>query len=125
METVNTDKAPKPIGPYSQAVRAGNFLFTSGQICADDSDCPKGIAEQTEQILKNLINILRAAGLNAQSVVKTTVYLSNMSDFDKMNEVYERYFEKIKPARSTVAVNTLPGEVKIEIDLVAYSKVNK
>lgn len=125
METINTDKAPKPIGPYSQAVRAGNFLFTSGQICPDNSDCPRGIAEQTEQVLKNLINILKETGLNAQSVVKTTVYLSDMSDFDKMNEVYERYFKKIKPARSTVEVDALPGGVKIEIDLVAYSEVNK
>ncbi len=120
METINTDKAPEPIGPYSQAIMAGNFLFTSGQICTDKSKS-KGIEEQTDEVLKNLINILKAAGLNAKSVIKTTVYLSDMNDFAKMNKIYERYFGVVKPARSTVAVRTLPKNVKVEIDLVAYS----
>ena len=119
---VTTDHAPKAIGPYSQAITAGGFVFTAGQVALD----PKSgevvgatTAEQTEQVLRNLAAVLTAAGTSLQQVVKTTVYLADMADFTAMNEVYGRHFGSHKPARSTVAAAGLPKSVRVEIDVVA------
>ena len=118
--TVSTPGAPRAIGPYSQGVRAGGFLFTAGQVGFDPATgelVDEGIAEQTERVLENLRAILRAAGLDLASVVKTTVFLVDMADFGKMNEVYARAFGDHRPARSTVQVAALPlgGRVEIEV----------
>jgi 2-iminobutanoate/2-iminopropanoate deaminase len=120
--TVSTPGAPRAIGPYSQGVRAGGFLFTAGQVGFDPATgelVDEGIAEQTERVLENLRAILRAAGLDLGSVVKTTVFLVDMADFGKMNEVYARAFGEHRPARSTVAVAALPRGARVEIEAVA------
>jgi 2-iminobutanoate/2-iminopropanoate deaminase len=120
--TVSTPGAPRAIGPYSQGVRAGGFLFTAGQVGFDPATgelVDEGIAEQTERVLENLRAILRAAGLDLASVVKTTVFLVDMADFGKMNEVYARAFGDHRPARSTVAVAALPRGARVEIEAVA------
>ena len=122
MEFVSTDRAPKAIGPYSQATRAGGFLFTAGQIALDPGSMeivPGGIPEQTERVMANLGAILAAAGLGFADVVKTTVFLTDMKDFQAMNEVYARAFGDHRPARSTVAVSGLPRGVNVEIEVVA------
>lgn len=121
MEYISTEKAPKAIGPYSQAVRVGNILFTSGQIPLDPASGEiKGetIEEQTERICENLKAVLEAAGADFSRVVKTTCFLSDMADFGKFNEVYLKYFVS-KPARSCVAVKTLPKNVLAEIEVIA------
>lgn len=121
MEYISTEKAPKAIGPYSQAVRVGNILFTSGQIPLDPGSGEiKGetIEEQTERICENLKAVLEAAGADFTKVVKTTCFLSDMADFGKFNEVYLKYFVS-KPARSCVAVKTLPKNVLAEIEVIA------
>jgi 2-iminobutanoate/2-iminopropanoate deaminase len=121
-EIIETKNAPAPIGPYSQAVRANGFVFVSGQIPVrpeTGSVVEGGIAEQTHQVMKNLSAILGAAGLGPEKVVKTTVYLSNLDDFFKFNQVYEEYFADIKPARATVQVTRLPKEVLVEIEAIA------
>ncbi len=118
---IATDKAPGAIGPYSQAIEANGFVFTSGQIAinpATGSIDAQTITEQTEQVCKNLCAILEAAGTNAAKVVKTTCFLSDMSDFAAFNEVYAKYFTE-KPARSCVAVKTLPKNVLCEVEAVA------
>lgn len=119
---VSTSQAPKPIGPYSQGVIAGGFLFASGQIPLDpethelvDGD----IEQQTEQVMKNLMAILKKAKMGPENVVKTTVYLHDIGDFPRMNDVYGRFLGKEPPARSTIQAAALPRGVKIEIDLVA------
>ena len=121
MEKVYTKQAPDAIGPYSQAIKCGNLLFTSGQIAIDPA-CGEvkavTIEEQTEQICKNLCAILEAAGISMENVVKTTCFLADMSDFAAFNAVYAKYFVS-KPARSCVAVKTLPKNVLAEIDVVA------
>jgi 2-iminobutanoate/2-iminopropanoate deaminase len=120
--TVSTPGAPRAIGPYSQGVRASGFLFTAGQVGFDPATgelVDEGIAEQTERVLENLRAILRAAGLDLGSVVKTTVFLVDMADFGKMNEVYARAFGEHRPARSTVAVAALPRGARVEIEAVA------
>ena len=117
-----TANAPKPIGPYSQAVAAGGLLFVSGQIPLDaDSGALIGgtIEEQTEQVLKNIMAILKEAKMGAENVVKTTVFLADLADFPLMNEVYERHLGKEPPARSTIQAAALPRGVKIEIDAIA------
>ena len=121
-DVVATANAPKAIGPYSQAIRAGNMIFCSGQIALDpitnqviDGD----IAAQTERVLKNLSAVLWEAGSNLEQVVKTTVFLKSMNDFAAMNEVYGRFFTKQPPARSTVEVSRLPKDVLVEIDVIA------
>lgn len=122
MEFIATPDAPKAIGPYSQAVSAGGMLYTAGQIALDPATMeivPGGIAEQTERVLDNLEAVLRAAGLGFENVVKTTVFLVDMGEFAPMNEVYARFFGDHRPARSTVAVASLPRNVRVEIDLVA------
>ncbi len=119
---ITSSDAPKPIGPYSQAVVAGGLMFVSGQIAIDpatDKIVEGDVSAQTEQVLKNLMAILKEAKMGAENVVKTTVFLSDMADFAKMNEVYGKYLGKQPPARSTVAAAGLPRGVKVEIDLVA------
>jgi 2-iminobutanoate/2-iminopropanoate deaminase len=119
---VTTSEAPQPIGPYSQAVIAGGLLWASGQIPLDPQSgkvVEGDIVVQTEQVLKNLLAVLREAKMGPENVVKTTVFLSDLTDFPKMNEVYTKYFGKEPPARSTVQAAGLPRGVKVEIDLVA------
>ena len=121
-ETVSTDKAPKAIGPYAQAIKAGEFVYTAGQIPIDPQSgnlIAGGIAEQTRQVMENLKAVLEAAGSSLDKVVKATVFLRNMSDFTVLNEVYGEYLGAAKPARSTVAVAELPRGALVEIDFVA------
>jgi 2-iminobutanoate/2-iminopropanoate deaminase len=122
IETVATDRGPKAIGPYSQAVRANGFVFLSGQIPLDPKTqqvVEGDVAAQAERVLENLKGVVEAAGSSLQRVVKTTVFLADMNDFAAMNEVYSRYFTAHKPARSTVEVSRLPKNVRVEIDLIA------
>ena len=119
---IQTDQAPAAIGPYSQAIRIGDFLYTSGQIALDPESgifLSGEIEEETEQTLKNISAILQAGGVNFENVIKTTVYLSDLNDFTRMNQVYEKYFSKNKPARACVQVAALPKGAKIEIDAIA------
>jgi 2-iminobutanoate/2-iminopropanoate deaminase len=121
-ETIQTDKAPKAIGPYAQAIKVNGFIYTAGQIPIDPQTgnfVAGGISEQTRQVLENLKAVLAAAGSSLDQVVKATVFLKNMADFPAMNEVYGEYFGGAKPARSTVAVAELPRGALVEIDLVA------
>jgi 2-iminobutanoate/2-iminopropanoate deaminase len=121
-EVISTDKGPKAIGPYSQAIKANGFVFVSGQIAFDPatSELAEGdAARQTIRVLENLKAILEAAGSSLDRVVKVTVFLKDMNDFAAMNEVYARYFAKNSPARSTVEVARLPRDVRVEIDLIA------
>jgi len=117
-----TAAAPKPIGPYSQAVAAGGLLFVSGQIPLDAASgalVEGPIEAQTEQVLRNIMAILKEAKMGAENVVKTTVFLSDLADFPRMNEVYERYLGKEPPARSTIQAAGLPRGVRVEIDAIA------
>ena len=119
---IQTEQAPAAIGPYSQAIRIGDFLYTSGQIALDPESgifLSGEIEEETEQTLKNISAILQAGGVNLENVIKTTVYLSDLNDFTRMNQVYEKYFSKNKPARACVQVAALPKGAKIEIDAIA------
>lgn len=119
---INSDQAPAPIGPYSQAIALDNLLFTSGQIAIDPGtgDIIDGdVAAQTRQVLENLKAVLSAAGCTVDSVVKTTIFLKNMDDFIKVNEIYATYFSDSLPARSTVEVSRLPKNVLVEIDCIA------
>ena len=121
-EIISTENAPGAIGPYSQAVRAGNIVFLSGQIPIDPQTgefVSGGVAEQTEQVLKNLSAVLEAAGTSLNNVVKTTVFLADMNDFTAMNEVYARYFSENKPARATVQAARLPRDARVEIECIA------
>jgi 2-iminobutanoate/2-iminopropanoate deaminase len=121
-ETVQSEKAPKAIGPYAQAIKANGFIYTAGQIPLDPQTgnmVEGGIAAQTRQVLENLKAVLEAGGSSLDRVVKATVFLKNMSDFAAMNEVYAEYLGGAKPARSTVAVAELPRGALVEIDLVA------
>jgi 2-iminobutanoate/2-iminopropanoate deaminase len=120
---VSTPNAPGAIGPYSQAIKAGDFLFVSGHIPLDPATgrvVDGGIAEQTHQVLKNLGAVLAAAGASYGQAVKTTVYLQDMADFTAMNEVYGTYFSAPAPARATIQAAALPRGVRVEIDVVAY-----
>ena len=124
-EPLSTPNAPAAIGPYSQGIRAGDFLFVSGQIPLDPATgtlIQGDIAEQTHRVLRNLAAILEAAGASFHHVVKTTVYLADMSEFAAMNEVYATYFPAPAPARATVQAARLPRDVRVEIDLIAYLK---
>jgi 2-iminobutanoate/2-iminopropanoate deaminase len=121
-EVISTDHAPKAIGPYSQAIRAGDFLYTSGQVAIDPETqqvVAGDVSTQTDRVLKNLQAILESGGGRLENVVRCTVFLKNMSDFAAMNEVYGRYFKQSPPARSTVEVARLPRDVLVEIDAVA------
>jgi 2-iminobutanoate/2-iminopropanoate deaminase len=124
MESIQTDRAPQAIGPYSQAIKANGFIFASGQIPLDPATMrivEGGIEEQTGRVLDNLKAVLEAAGSSLDRVVKTTVYLADMGEFAAMNEIYARYFGATKPARATAQVARLPRDVKVEIDVVAVS----
>jgi len=119
---VQTQSAPAAIGPYSQAIKANGFVFASGQIPIDPATgefVAGGIREQTEQVLKNLSEVLKAAGTSLEHVVKTTVFLADMKEFTVMNEVYAQYFKGETPARATVAAAGLPRDARVEIEAVA------
>ena len=121
---ISTPKAPAAIGPYSQAIKIGNFLYTSGQISldAETMEIVTGSIEiETEKVLQNLKAILMEDGLNLNHVIKTTVYLTDLGDFSKMNQVYESFFSSNKPARACVQVAALPKGAKVEIDAIAHS----
>ena len=121
-EVVSTSDGPQAIGPYSQAIRANGFVFVSGQVAFDPATkqiIEGDVAAQTERVMKNLAAILKAAGSGLEKVVKSGVFLKNMSDFAAMNEVYGKYFPSAPPARSTVEVARLPREVLVEIDVIA------
>ncbi len=121
-DVVSTPNAPGAIGPYSQAIKANGFVFISGQVPIDPATgtiVSGGIEQQTEQVLKNLAAILAAAGSSWEKVVKTTVFLKNMSEFGQMNEVYGKVCKNAPPARSTVEVARLPKDVSVEIDVIA------
>ena len=122
---IKTDRAPRAIGPYSQAVKAGNFIFASGQIPLDPSSgavLASDIAIQARQVLQNLQAVLEASGSSLQSVVKTTVFIKDMNDFSKVNDIYAGFFSAPFPARSCVEVSRLPKDVLIEIEAVAVIK---
>lgn len=122
LQVVSTDKAPKAVGPYSQAVIANGFIFVSGQIAIDPSTqtlSTGNTAEQTRQVLKNLTGVLESVGSNLNAVVKTTVFLKDLKDFDAMNQVYAEFFTQAKPARATVEVARLPKDVAVEIEAIA------
>ena len=124
-EIISTENAPGAIGPYSQAIKAGGMIFCSGQIPIDPATgnfVSDVVSEQTEQVLKNLGEVLTAAGASLNDVVKTTVFLADMNDFAKMNEIYARHFKKPYPARSTVQVARLPRDAKIEIEVIALQR---
>ena len=121
-QVILTDRGPKPIGPYSQAVRSNGFLFVSGQVALDPKSgefVGTDIRQQTERVLDNLKAILEAAGVSLHHVVKTTVFLKDMNDFTAMNETYARYFTAAPPARSTVQAARLPKDALVEIDVIA------
>ena len=119
---INSDHAPKPVGPYSQAVRAGNTLYISGQVAIDpisNTIIKSNIEDETTQIMKNIENILKEAGLMFDNVVRTKIYLTNMNDFSAVNNVYGSYFKSNPPARTTIEVSGLPLGVNVEIDMIA------
>ena len=122
-QIIATDEAPKAIGPYSQAVRAGNLVFLSGQIPLDPKTGEAllgDIADQTRRVMDNLGAVLRASGASFREVVRSTIYLTNLADFAKVNEVYGSYFPTEPPARATVQVAALPRGASVEIDMIAY-----
>lgn len=123
LERVQTDTAPKAIGPYSQGIIAHGLVFTAGQIPLDPESMElvggSDVAGQTERVMRNLDAILRAAGASLQTVVKTTVFLADLNDFGAMNEVYGRHFGEHRPARSTVQAARLPKDVRVEIEAIA------
>jgi len=121
-EVIATEQAPRAIGPYSQAIRAGNLLFCSGQIPIDPATgefVSGGVAEQTEQVMRNLSALLSAGHSSLKQVVKTTVFLADMDDFTAMNEVYGRFFGENPPARATVQAARLPRDARVEIEAIA------
>jgi 2-iminobutanoate/2-iminopropanoate deaminase len=126
MKFISTDKAPAAIGPYSQAVVANGMIYTSGQIPLDETGTlvATDVVNQAHQVMKNLFYVLEAANAHFNDVVKTTIFLTDMNDFDKVNEVYSHYFGHHKPARSTVAVKTLPRNVLIEIECMALANTD-
>ncbi|PID48042.1 MAG: deaminase [Proteobacteria bacterium] len=124
MNFINTNKAPQAIGPYSQGVGVGDFIFTSGQIALDADGVMNegGVQEQTRQVLTNLREVLKEGGSDLDHVVKTTIFLANMDDFAVVNEVYESFFGSHKPVRSTIAVKTLPKNALVEIEAIGLKK---
>jgi 2-iminobutanoate/2-iminopropanoate deaminase len=124
-QRIQTASAPQAIGPYSQAIKAGGFVFASGQIPIDPTTgqfVEGGIAEQTEQVLKNLAALLEAAGTGLNRVVKTTVFLASMDEFAAMNEVYGKFFTNDPPARATVQAARLPRDARVEIEAIALAE---
>jgi 2-iminobutanoate/2-iminopropanoate deaminase len=121
-DVVTTDRGPKPIGPYSQAIKTNGFIYLSGQVALDPKSgelVGADIGKQTERVLENIKGILEAAGANLHHVIKTTVFLKDMNDFPAMNDIYARYFTAAPPARSTVQVSRLPKDALIEIEVIA------
>ena len=121
---IQTTQAPSAIGPYSQAIRIGEFLYTSGQIALNPENMEMmngAIEEETEWVLKNLEAILKADGMSLAHVIKTTVYLTDLREFSRVNQVYEKFFGETKPARACVQVAALPKGAKVEIDAIAHS----
>jgi len=121
-DVILTDRGPKPIGPYSQAIRTNGFLYVSGQVALDPKTSEMSgtdIRQQTERVFENVKGILEAAGSNLHHIVKTTVFLKDMNDFAAMNEVYAKYFTSAPPARSTVQVSRLPKDALVEIEVIA------
>lgn len=121
---IQTTQAPSAIGPYSQAIRIGEFLYTSGQIALNPENMEMmndGIEEETEWVLKNLEAILKADGMSFAHVIKTTVYLTDLGEFARVNQIYEKFFGETKPARACVQVAALPKGAKVEIDAIAHS----
>ncbi len=121
-EVVNTEKAPAALGPYSQAIKFGNLLFSSGQIPMDPATgeiVADDVENQTRQVLENVRAVLEEAGTSLDKVLKTTVFIKNMDDFGKINDVYAEYFTENPPARSTVEVARLPKDVQVEIEVIA------
>jgi 2-iminobutanoate/2-iminopropanoate deaminase len=119
---IYSDKAPEPIGPYSQAIQSGNMLFVSGQIAIEKSSgkiITSDIEAETVQVMANLAEILKSAGTDFASIVKTTIFLKDMDNFPRVNEVYGRYFKEAPPARETVEVSRLPKDVNVEISCIA------
>ncbi|RME90905.1 MAG: RidA family protein [Anaerolineae bacterium] len=124
-EVVTTDRAPRAIGPYSAAIRVGDWVFTAGQIAIDPASgemVNESIEAETRQVLTNLKHVLEAAGSGLDQVVKTTVFLADMNDFPKLNAVYAEFFKEKPPARSTVAVRSLPKGARVEIEAIALAK---
>jgi len=122
-EIINTNNAPAPVGPYSQAVKAGNFLFISGQIAIDPNTnklVEGSVQRHTEMIFSNIRAILKKAGMDLTNIVKVTVFIKDMNNFSPVNEVYSKYFTENPPARSFVEVSRLPKDVPIEIEVIAY-----
>ena len=126
MKFISTKEAPPAIGPYSQAIVANGMIYTSGQIGMDETGkvVADDVVNQAHQVMKNLFYVLETAGAHFNDVIKTTIFLTDMDDFAKVNEVYAHYFAHHKPARSTVAVSTLPKNVKIEIECVALANTD-
>lgn len=121
---VLTDNAPAPVGPYSQAIRLGDFLFCSGQVAIDPktNEVFKGsVSEQAQLVMKNIEAVLKTQNMGFSNVVKTTIFLTDMNDFAKVNEVYAKYFTAAPPARSTIAVAGLPKGVNVEIEVIAHA----
>ena len=124
-KVIKTSKAPDPVGPYNQAIKAGNFIYCSGQIAIDPIsnkiNCLGNIEKETTQVLKNLLAVLNAGGAKAEDVIKTTIYLTDLKNFQTVNSIYDDFFKVEKPpARACVEVSSLPKGVSIEIDCVAY-----
>ncbi|MBY0384841.1 RidA family protein [bacterium] len=122
-KVIQTENAPKPVGPYSQAIEAGNMLFCSGQIAiipATDEVLTGDIETQTRQVMKNIKGVLDKAGYTWNQIVKTTIFLTDMKDFVKVNAIYSEAFKELPPARSTVQVSGLPKGVNVEIEVIAY-----
>lgn len=124
VKEIHTENAPAAIGPYSQAIQAGDFVYVSGQIPInpETGEVVEGIEKQTEQVLKNLKAILKEAGADFSQVVKFTIFVANMDHFATVNEIYGSFLEKPYPARATVEVSRLPKDVLVEMDVVAYTK---
>jgi 2-iminobutanoate/2-iminopropanoate deaminase len=124
---ISTSEAPAAVGPYSQAIRIGNFVFCSGQIPLDPKTgeiVPGDVNAQTRRVMENIAAVLRAEGLNFGNIIKTTIFLANLADFQAVNELYGSYFKSDPPARSTVQVAALPKNAQVEIEVVAATNVN-
>ena len=124
-KVIRTSEAPKPVGPYNQAIKAGDFIYCSGQIAinpvSNHIDCLGDIKKETTQVLKNLLAVLKAGGAKPENVIKTTIYLTDLNNFQIVNEIYSEFFKvEIPPARACVEVSSLPKGVSIEIDCVAF-----
>ena len=124
-KVIKTHHAPDPVGPYNQAIKAGNFIYCSGQIAIDPVTnqiiCQGNIEKETTQVLKNLLAVLNAGGAKVEDVIKTTIYLTDLKNFQTVNEIYSKFFNvKVPPARACIEVSSLPKGVLIEIDCVAY-----